>query len=187
MPAFSLRPATEADAEAIAAIHVAGWQGAYGGIVEQAYLDSLSVAERTETWRKYMAAGDMHILVAHDAQGAAAGFASFGKLKTAPPGASPIRPPYSAEIYALYILPAFWRQGLGGQLLRAAARQLREARHKSLCLWVLEKNARGVGFYKKMGGERVGKKEIEIGPTRAREICFGWRDTVALAGDAACC
>jgi hypothetical protein len=26
-----------------------------------------------------------------------------------------------------------------------------------------------------MGGQRVGKKMIEIGPTKAKEMCYGWR------------
>jgi ribosomal protein S18 acetylase RimI-like enzyme len=181
MPGFSLRSATENDILAIAQLHVAGWQGAYGGIVDQAYLDSLSAEQRAESWRKFMADGNTHILLAHDENGTPAGFVNFGRLKTPPPGSSPIRPPYSAEIYALYILPVFWRQGLGGQLMREASIRLRAEKHKSLCLWVLEKNERGNAFYKKMGGERVGKKDIEIGPTRAREVCYGWRDTAKLA------
>jgi hypothetical protein len=64
--------------------------------------------------------------------------------------------------------------------MRGAAQSLAALKHKSLCLWVLEKNERAANFYKKLGGERCGKKDIEIGPTTAREICFGWRDTARL-------
>ena len=49
-------------------------------------------------------------------------------------------------------------------------------KHKSMCLWVLEKNERAVSFYKKLGGERCGKKEIEIGKSKVKEVCFGWRN-----------
>lgn len=109
-----------------------------------------------------------------------AGFVSYGRLKTPPPGSSPIRPLYSAEIYGLYLLPAYYRQGLGTRLMAEAAQQLRAMKHKSLCLWVIEKNNRAVSFYKERGGERIGKHDIEIGPSRVREICFGWRDTAGL-------
>ena len=78
--------------------------------------------------------------MAYDENGTAAGFVNFGKIKTAPPGMSPIRPLYSGEIYALYILPAYWRQGLGTLLIGQAAQELTLMKHKSLCLWVLEKN-----------------------------------------------
>ena len=99
---------------------------------------------------------------------------------TPPPGMSPVRPLYTAEILALYILPACWRQGLGRQLMAQAALRLQEKKHKSLCLWVLEKNMRGNAFYKALGGQRCGKKPVTIGTQTLTDVCYGWRDTAPL-------
>lgn len=177
---FVISNAAIDDAGDIARIHVAGWQAAYGGIIDQAYLDSLSVEQRAQSWRYWIEEDKTITLLARDGNRDPAGFCSCGKLKTPPPGSSPIRPLYSSEIYAIYILPEYWRQGLGTLLVKAAAQKLREMKHKSLCLWVLEKNRRGTSFYKKLGGERCGKKEVTFGPTTAREVCYGWRDTAPL-------
>lgn len=177
---ITIHPATKSDIPVIAALHIKGWQGAYGGIVDQACLDSLSVQERQKQWEEWLDPAARPVLIARDDSGHAAGFVSFGKLQTPPPGSSPIRPLYSGEIYALYLLPDYYRQGIGTSLLRAAASGLTPLKHRSLCLWVAEKNVRAVSFYKKMGGERCGKKDVCIGSSPVREVCFGWRDTTLL-------
>lgn len=177
---FTIRKACTDDIPSIAHIHVAGWQAAYGGIVDQGYLDSLSTEKREQDWQKWFADGNMNVLVSEDAEGNVSGFTSFGKLRTPLPGMSPIRPLYSAEIYAIYTLPDSWGTGVGKALMEGSVKELAIMKHKSLCLWVLEKNKRAVSFYKKLGGERCGKKDIEIGPTTAREIAFGWRDSKVL-------
>lgn len=177
---FSVRAATESDIPALAHIHVAGWKDSYDGIVDQKFLDDLTEEQRAADWRKWFTEGMMQTLIAQNESGHAAGFISFGKLRTPIPGGSPIRPLYSAEIYAIYILNEYQRQGLGQQLMREAALKLKEMKHRSVCLWVLEKNERAISFYKKLGGQRCGKKDIEIGSTKVKEIAFGWRDTAAL-------
>lgn len=176
---MNIRPATSDDIPAIARLHVEGWKGAYGGIINQGYLDSLTIPEREEQWRAWFDPENAPLFIAMDSN-APAGFVSCGKLRTPPPGSSPIRPLYSAEIYALYLLPDYYRRGIGRALMREAAQALSEKRHKSLCLWVLEKNERGCAFYKALGGERCGKKDVSFGPTTAREVCFGWRDSSVL-------
>jgi len=179
MSIATIRKATQEDIPAIAALHIEGWKGAYGGLVDQAYLDSLSVEQRTKDWQGWMASGESDSLIA-ELDGRAAGFITTGRTKTPPPGSSPIRPLYSAEIYALYLHPDFWRRGIGTQLLKQAARDLKDQKHSSLCLWVMDGNARGKAFYEKMGGQKVGSKIVEVGPNKLKEACYGWRDTSAL-------
>jgi len=175
-----IRPATEADISALAALHIAGWQGAYGGLVDNEFLKIPTLEDRIKSWEEWIHLGDCgtHLAVTEDGQ--PVGFVSYGRLKTPPPGSSPIRPLYSAEIYGLYLLPDYYRQGIGTKLMGHAITELKDMRHKSLCLWVLEKNSRAVSFYKKQGGERCGKHDIQLGTTTAREICFGWREMPLL-------
>ncbi|MBI4031630.1 MAG: GNAT family N-acetyltransferase [Proteobacteria bacterium] len=179
---FAIRPAVESDIPALAHIHVEGWRDSYGGIVRQEFIDGLSEEKQAEDWKKWFAEGSMQTLIAHDETGKAAGLIGFGKLRTPIPGGSPIRPLYSSEIYAIYILKECQRQGLGRRLMREAALKLREMKHRSACLWVLEKNEKAASFYKMTGGQRCGKKDIEIGGTKVKDIAFGWRDTSVLCG-----
>ena len=176
---ITIRPATTADIPTIAALHIEGWKGAYGGIVDQAYLDGLTVEKRIADWTGWLAAGESEVFLAED-DGQPAGFVVTGRTKTPPPGSSPIRPTHSGEIYALYLHPAYWRKGIGTMLLKHGARVLKDRKHSTMCLWVLEANARARTFYEKMGGQKLGGKMIEIGPSNLKEICYGWRDTTAL-------
>lgn len=179
---MKIRIADEKDIPSIAAIHVAGWQAAYGGLVDQAYLDGLSVEQRIKDWQEWMASGEPETLIA-EIDGKAAGFVTYGRTKTAPPGDSKIRPQYPAEIYALYLLPDCWRRGAGTALLGAAARNLKEKKMGAFCLWVLDGNFRAKSFYEKTYGQRIGKKMITIGPNDLKEVCYGWRDTKRLITD----
>ena len=176
---FTIRPVTDNDIPVIASLHIEGWKGAYGGIVDQGYLDSLTVEKRTEDWKAWRAAGESDVFIG-EVDGRPAGFVVTGRTKTPPPGSSPIRPSHSGEIYALYLHPDYWRQGLGTALIKHAARHLKEGKHSSICLWVLDANARAKSFYEKMGGQKLGAKMIEIGPNTLKEICYGWKDTSAL-------
>lgn len=174
-----IRKAVQADIPAIAALHIEGWKAAYGGLVDQAYLDSLSADHRIQDWQGWMAAGESSTLIAEQ-NGRPAGFITTGRTKTPPPGSSPIRPLYSAEVYALYLHPDVWRQGIGRALLKQAAADLKDQKHSSLCLWVLDGNARAKAFYERMGGQKVGSKIVDIGPSKLKEACYGWRDTSDL-------
>jgi GNAT superfamily N-acetyltransferase len=179
---LNIRPATVDDIPGLARIHVAGWRAAYAGLVDRAYLDSLSEDEKAAQWRQWFEGGATATLVACDDAGKGTGFVSFGRLKTPPPGMSPIRPLYSAEIYAIYLLPDIWRQGVGRALLKEAAIALKAQKHKSLCLWVMDKNDRANAFYKALGGQRIGRKQVEVGGKMLPEAAYGWRDTAGLIG-----
>src|SRR5262249_6328531 len=114
-----IRAATQDDIPAIAQLHVQGWKGAYGGIVNQSYLDSLDEKAREKQWREWFDPQNNPVQIAFDDEGNPAGFINYGRLRTPPPGSSPIRPLYSAEIFALYLLPQYYRQGIGTALMRA--------------------------------------------------------------------
>lgn len=173
---FILKSATPDDATTIATLHVAGWHGAYGGIVDAEHLANFSVPTWTEKWQKILQDDTCRILLAHDNKGHPAGFCHYGRLLTPPPGQSNIRPQYTAEIFALYLTPDFYRQGLGRQLIRHAAQDLIAQRHQGLALWVLAQNTRACSFYSAMGGQRIGSKDAQIGSKSYKEVCYGWRD-----------
>ncbi len=164
----------------IAFLHIEGWKSAYQHILSDRFLTQQSTETRVKDWQGWLAAGDAHILIAHH-QDRAVGFVGYGRLKTPPPGTSRIRPLFAGEIYALYLLPDVFKCGLGRRLLSAAAQDLKNLyKIDSLCLWVAENNERARGFYEHMGGQKLGKKQDEIGGQKVTETCYGWRQTDIL-------
>ena len=68
---------TPADADAVAALHVASWRGAYRGVFTDDYLDHQAEAERREAWHARLNAptGADWGVVAQDDTGRVLGFA----------------------------------------------------------------------------------------------------------------
>ena len=98
---FTIRPATEEDILSLSQILVRAWQEGFKNIIDQNYLDSMNAEEWAQKRQIWLEDKDHCVLIAEDENRAPAGFIGFGKLKTPPPGTSPIRPLYSSEIYAV--------------------------------------------------------------------------------------
>ena len=160
----TIRPATPADARAIAEVHVASWRSTYRGIVPQPYLDALNVADREARWRDSFTS-EMAIFVA-EANGAVVGFASGGPARAEFPG-------LTGELYAIYLLPQARSQGIGAKLFFAIANHLQQAGHAGMYLWVLEQNS-ACAFYKRMGGSRLSQQEIDVGGQSLIEVAYAW-------------
>jgi GNAT superfamily N-acetyltransferase len=163
---FEIRRAVVNDAEAIALVHVKGWQSTYVGIVPDAYLRALDVERRARLWKEDLAAGSMSIFVAEDAAGVFA-FANGGKLREAIGD-------YQGELYAIYLLADRRRQGVGGRLVRKVAAALHADGLSGMAVWVLEENRSAVQFYRGLGAVPIAQKSIEIGGATLADLAFGW-------------
>jgi len=73
---FTVRPATEQDASAIAHVHVQTWLTTYAGIVPQDYLSTRNEVERVPLWREWLSR-DLQVYVAQSG-GEIVGFVSGG-------------------------------------------------------------------------------------------------------------
>jgi GNAT superfamily N-acetyltransferase len=160
----TIRPATPADARAIAEVHVASWRSTYRGIVPQPYLDALNVADREARWRDSFTS-EMAIFVTEE-NGTVIGFASVGPARAEFPG-------LTGELYAIYLLPEAQSHGIGARLFSAIADHLHRAGHTGIYLWVLEQNP-ACRFYERMGGTRIQSVEIEIGGKPLIEVAYAW-------------
>ena len=58
MEVMDIRSARIEDAPQIAHVHVRSWQGAYRGLLPEAYLDSLDPVQRASTWTRRLAETD---------------------------------------------------------------------------------------------------------------------------------
>ena len=170
-----IRAAELHDAPAIARVHIETWRSAYQGIVPDAYLASLSPAEREGQWRDVLAddGGARFVLLAQDEADERIGFAAAGPERSGDPQ-------YRGELYALYVLPSYQRRGLGRALVRAVVDQLVATGTRSMLLWVLEANAPARRFYEGLGGAVVREQPIEIGGVTFMEVAYGWPDLQTL-------
>jgi len=164
-----IRPALVGDARSIAEIGVLGWQTAYRDLLPHDFLAGLSVDARAVAWRMRLADDASS---ASPAWVAERGGLIVGYVSTGPPRDDDVPLP-SAEVYAIYVLPAAWRSGVGGALLATAVTEWRRRRVKSLVLWVLEGNARARAFYEAMGWVVDGGRQlIDLGGIAATEVRY---------------
>ena len=151
--------ATPDDADAIARVSVRGWQAAYEGLIPADHLAGLSVERRSASWRHAISSGRDHILVARAIDGGVLGFSccAAARDEDTPPGA--------AELLALYLDPAVWRQGHGRLLWQASRSNMVARQFKAITVWVLKENARAVAFYQAVG--------FVIEPGRVKTLVVG--------------
>ena len=148
MGVVDIRPARMEDVPEIAVVHVRSWQAAYRGLLPQAYLDGLDPSQRIGRWERSLSATDWShggTLVA-DTGGRLSGFVSFGPARDDDADSR-----QAGEIYAIYLVPAAWDEGIGRQLMAAALDRLAEAGYHQVILWVLDSNVRARRFYEAGG------------------------------------
>jgi L-amino acid N-acyltransferase YncA len=158
---LTIRSATQEDADAIAGVHVRAWQWAYRGLMPDALLDGLSVAERAPRWHEQLRGDAKQAWVAEEG-GRVIGFVSFGATDDF------ALAPETGEIFALYVEQAVLGRGIGRALFARAVDELRARGHEDAVLWVLDSNLRGRRFYERAGFTADGssKQSTRAGHTR---------------------
>ena len=162
-----VRPATPADATAIARVHVDSWRTSYRGMLPDDFLASLSESGYLERWTRLLSDGSNLIYVAEE-DGEVIGFASGGRERAGEDG-------FSGELYAIYLLEAFKRRGLGRELVRATVAGLRGLGIDDMIIWALTDNQPARAFYERLGGVFVRAQPIVIGSATLEEVAYGWR------------
>lgn len=135
-----IRDAEPRDAAELARVHVTSWQSAYRGMINQAFLDAMTIDSRIERWDALLSHVRGRVLVTVVA-GEVAGFCSVGPADADGLG----------EVYAIYLAPEHWGVGLGRGLLEAGEKALGENGHHRALLWVLSTNERARAFYQRQG------------------------------------
>ena len=153
--AVSIRRAVPNDAPALAEIHVLAWQAGYRGLLPDSFLDSLAAAERLPRWRERLASKSETVFVA-ELNGQVAGWLVIGPQRD-----QDLDPQRSAEIYAVYVYPDFWRRGCGAALLAQAKDEMRLQGYAEASLWVLRGNQRAIRFYEAHGFQPDGASKVE--------------------------
>ena len=145
-----IRPAREADAFALADVHIKSWQGAYTHLFPADVLDNLSLHDWAERWKLRISENSKSSRIVRvvdgRSEGEIAGFSMYG------PTRDPDNDPQTVgELCALYLGPNYWGSGYADALWDEAKMSLKNAGFSEATLWVLRDNFRARGFYQKAG------------------------------------
>lgn len=128
---------SSSEIEGKAYVHWKSWQETYKGLVEQTYLDSLTLEKCTKIAYQW----PDNILVSKDGD-KVIGFTGYGSYRDD-------TLPETGEVFAIYILSEYYGKKVGYALMQAALRELSE--YRQIALWVLKGNERAIRFYEKCG------------------------------------
>ena len=168
----SFREASVADCAAVAEVHVRSWRESFAGIVPQAFLDKMSVERRARAFEGRFSDDDYKMYVAEVAGRGVVGFADFGEARE-------MIAAYEGELYAIYLLAEFQRKGIGAGLFKRGVEFLVRSGRSSMYLLALA-DSPYKSFYEKMGGQVVGRKQIEIEGVMYDELVYGWENLVCI-------
>lgn len=143
------------DAEGLAQVHVKTWQDTYSGLIDDAYLDSLSIAQKAEKWKKRLLENnsDFIYFIAKE-NDSIAGFIWGGKNREE-------NSEYDAEVIAYYVLPEYQGKGIGRKLFSSFAKEALKRKMNTMSLWVLYGNNTSK-IYEHFGGKYIKSKMEEI-------------------------
>ena len=130
-------------------VHWKSWHEAYPGLVDQGYLDAMTL----EKIEKNSFRWPYNMLVAKDGD-RVIGFTCYGECRDEDM-------PDAGEVIAIYTLSEYYGTGVGQKLMAAALDKLDNPR---IVLWVLKGNGRAIRFYEKCGFRMDGsEKELTLG------------------------
>jgi ribosomal protein S18 acetylase RimI-like enzyme len=155
-----VRDARSDDVEAIARVHVRGWQQGYAHVFSAEDLGGISLEGRKDTAREGL--GFAVSLVAEQ-DGEVRGFAFAGPSRDVDG---------VAELYSIYVDPDAWGTGLGRELILDVERRLREQGFEEAELWVLEDNPRARRFYEAAGWNSADVQQITVFGSEIPEIRY---------------
>lgn len=139
-----IRSARPIDASAIGRIRVAAWQAAYGAFMPADFLAELDPSANLTALRRQLAArAEPYLSVAEQDQ-QLLGFSVLGQPRYPAPSGC-------LELWALNVVPEYWRQGVGRELLRDALQQARALRADRLELWCIDGNLAAQKLYESAG------------------------------------
>ena len=134
-----IRQAAKDDIGQVAEILVEDWQKAYSGIVDDDYLDSMTVEQRyqieIQRFQKYIVAVEGDEVLGY----------AWNELSADDDA--------DCEIIALYVRYAKRQGGIGKALFQSSVDIFKAAGKKKMVIWCLKDNSEARKFYEKMGGE----------------------------------
>lgn len=164
MSAPKVRPAEIDDADAVASVHALSSHAAYEHVAPADH-ESLPLEKRRAFWRDAIEYSEPQVQVALDGD-KVVGFVGFDRSR------DPKSKATTGEIWAVYVLPSHWDQGVGLALWDAAREGLIEEGCTEVTLWIPLCNERALRFFEGAAFKREIKtaKTALIGGIKLEEI-----------------
>lgn len=142
-----IREPRPADAETIAALHVATWRETYGHLLPDDFFGDELLDRHRRMWTQILAEPRPdHVVRVAEADGELIGFAMSG----IPEGGMP-------QLYMLYVVAAQYGTGIGQRLFGGVLPA------GSAVLWVARENPRAIAFYRRNGFAFDGAEQTDHG------------------------
>jgi GNAT superfamily N-acetyltransferase len=171
---MQFREAQYHDAEAIAQLHANSWRQTYRGMMPDAFLDGDVVADRLQLWHDRLAHDrpNQFVCLVKDGANLVGFICAIGNED----------PVWGSYIENMHVAQAYKRQGIGTELMQAAAVWLK-GQHADLgvYLWAMEANDAARRFYGQLGGANVGTVDrLDPAGGSAPNCRYVWANPAAL-------
>ena len=162
---IEVRPATLRDAKAIAEIHANSSQAAFKALFPGEQAPTVSVEKGQAYWRDAIEFAEPQVLVAVEGT-QVVGFVGFDRSRDKG------TPNTMGEIWAIYLAPSHWGQGVGLALWDAARDGLVDEGCTKVSIWVPLGNERALRFHDLAGFKRemTTIKTVPMGAVKVEEI-----------------
>lgn len=147
-------------------IRYKAWKMAYHHIYKQDEINNYFQGNVTErrTWSSIPIQNEINLICEFEDNNAVA-YASFGWT-----------PNDKGELKSLYVLPQYWKKGIGSHLWDQIINLCRKEQVTTIYIWVLE-NARSADFYRSKGCVKVDQGDYYIGEHLETASCYRWSCT----------
>jgi GNAT superfamily N-acetyltransferase len=164
---MKIRKAVTTDAKNVSKVQVDCWKTTYKNIVPDDYLSQMTYESREQKWKEIIIKSS--VFVAENDEDKIVGFSNGGNERTGK------YPTYMGELYAIYILKEYQRNGIGKLLLEPIIVELLQQDIFSMIVLVLEANSSRM-FYETLGAKKIDTVKIEFLGKQLNEIVYGWDD-----------
>ncbi len=149
-------------------IYVKSWRDTYLSVIPFGFLFEMSESQHEQAFLNELISRQIVSFVAEEA-GRVVGFITGGNERHR-------NDIYKGEIYTLYVLTHFQRQGIGGELVAALANQFNRNGIYSMLVRVLKLNPYR-RFYQKINGTYLKTERLPFAGEVMDVEAYGWLDT----------
>lgn len=152
-----IRQAKSNDNVDIARLIISGWQTAYKGLIDDEFLNNMSINTMSEKWEQnILSQNDENHIYVYEENNKILGVIRFGK----PADENDFN--HNSEIHVLYVEPTLKRQGIGTELFNFAKNYFIKNNLINMVIWCLKGNTPSIRFYETMGGKIIGSRKATV-------------------------
>ena len=148
----------EEDSEEIAKLVISGWQTAYKGLIDEDFLNNMSIEQAKERWEQEVK--DNNKVLIYRENGKILGVIKYDEG---------LQEKDKGEVYVLYVKPEEKRKQIGTKLFNTAKQELLKSGYKNMVVWCLVGNLVGENFYLKNGGVKTEKRKYSANGVEVEE------------------